>query len=368
MMQMLSSAQANASSPHRAGAEAAAAIAQARASVGRLIGADPAEIIFTSGATEANNIAILGVAKAASRQESKRRRIVVSAIEHKAVLAPARILANDGFEIVECPVKRDGQVDLVALERLVTHETLLVSVMAANNEIGVVQPLAAVATIVRGAGAFLHSDAAQAVGKIPIDVFSLDIDYLSVSAHKIYGPQGVGALFISAGALRPEPLVHGGGQEGGLRAGTLPVGLIGAFGAAAECAITSMVADTAHGHRLTELFLAELEARQVPHATLCAMSERLPGSVGLRFVGVDADALTRILSQNVSVTSGSACNSGQIEPSHVLLAIGQSPSESSEFVRIFFSRYNNETQAQAAAAYFAEACVKVRLATGEVHQ
>ncbi|MGB8413930.1 MAG: cysteine desulfurase family protein [Candidatus Binatus sp.] len=359
--------QANSGSPHAAGAAAAEAIEDARSSVARLIGADASEIIFTSGATEANNLAILGVARAASKL-CARRRIVVSAIEHKAVIQPAKKLAEEGFDVVFCPVSGEGRVDLAALEEQVSCETLLVSVMAANNEIGVVQPLPTVVGIARKAGALVHSDAAQAAGKVPIDVIALDLDYLSISAHKMYGPQGVGALYISAAAPKPDPLVYGGGQEGGLRAGTLPAALIAGYGAAAERATASIERDAEHGHSLTRLFLQELDSRKVQYSLLCDHDDRLPGSLALRFEGVDADTLTQLLANTVSITSGSACDSGQIEPSHVLLAIGQSPCVASEFIRIFFGRYNVQDDAAEAAAHFAEACKKVRLATGRVHQ
>ncbi len=359
--------QANAGSPHAAGAAAAEAIQNSRSSVARLIGADASEIVFTSGATEANNLAILGVARAASKL-CARRRIVVSAIEHKAVIQPAKKLAEEGFDVVFCPVSGEGRVDLATLEKQVSCETLLVSVMAANNEIGVVQPLPAVVEIARKAGALVHSDAAQAAGKVPIDVIALDLDYLSISAHKMYGPQGVGALYISAAAPKPDPLVYGGGQEGGLRAGTLPAALIAGYGAAAERATASIERDAEHGRSLTRLFLQELDSRQVQYSLLCDHDDRLPGSLALRFEGVDADTLTQLLANTVSITSGSACDSGQIEPSHVLLAIGQSPCVASESIRIFFGRYNVQDDAAEAAAHFAEACIKVRLATGRVHQ
>lgn len=359
--------QANSGSPHAAGAAAAEAIERARSSVARLIGADASEIIFTSGATEANNLAILGVARAATKLGA-RRRIIVSAIEHKAVIQPAKKLAEEGFDVVICPVTGEGRVDLAALEEQISCDTLLVSVMAANNEIGVVQPLPAVVRLARKSGALVHSDAAQAAGKVPIDVVALDLDYLSISAHKMYGPQGVGALYISAAAPKPDPLVYGGGQEGGLRAGTLPAALIAGFGAAAEQVTATIARDAEHGRSLTRLFVQELDSRQVQYSRLCDHDDRLPGSLALRFEGIDADTLSQLLANTVSITSGSACDSGQIEPSHVLLAIGQSPSVASEFIRIFFSRYNAEADATEAAARFAEGCRKVRLATGWVHQ
>lgn len=358
--------QANASSPHVAGATAAAAVEEARVRVARLVGADASEIVFTSGATEANNIALLGVARALA--EEGRRRIVVSAIEHKSVLAPAACLAKEGFEVVVCAATGDGKIDLDALRKAASSDTILVSVMAANNEIGVVQPLSDVVAIAREAGALVHSDAAQTVGKLQIDVVGLDVDYLSISAHKMYGPQGIGALYISAAAPRPQPLVHGGGQEGGLRAGTLPAPLIAGFGAAAEVASQEMHRDAAHGRVLADLFLKELGSRQVRHLSLCDHSNRLPGSLALRFEGVDADSLVQKLSGVVALSTGSACNTGHIEPSHVLLAIGQPPSAASECVRLCFSRYNSEDDAARSAELIADGIVKLRLAAGRLDQ
>jgi cysteine desulfurase len=240
--------------------------------------------------------------------------------------------------------------------------------MAANNEIGVIQPVAEAAIIGRRVGALVHCDAAQAAGKIPIDVFALDVDYLSISAHKMYGPQGAGALFASSAAPPLTPIMHGGGQEGGIRAGTLPVALIGGFGAAAERAVASMRADAANGYALVELFLQQLKDRQVRYSRLCDAAEHLPGSLALQLHGVDADTLVQMLSDSVSLTTGSACNSNRISPSHVLTSIGKSSRQSDECIRIYFSRYNSKEDAFNAAAHIAAACSKVRLATGEVHQ
>lgn len=344
----------NAGSPHAAGAIASASVDVARAAVARLIGADPSEIVFTSGATESNNIAIVGVARHAG--SAARPRIIVSAIEHKAVLEPARCLRGEGFDVVEAPVDRRGRLDINALDRLVDERTLLVSIMAANNETGVIQPVAEAAAIARRAGALVHCDAAQAVGKIPLNVIDFDIDYLSLSAHKFYGPLGIGALYVSASAPTPNALVFGGGQEGGLRPGTLPTPLCVGLGVAADLAIQSLATDAAHGHDLSERFLRGLKARHVPFELTGRDAERLPGSASITVDGIDGEQVVGKLGRDVYLSTGSACNSGQILPSHVLRAMGLSPAETRSSVRILFGRYNSADDAEVAARLFAEAC------------
>jgi cysteine desulfurase len=358
----------NANSLHAAGALASVAVDTARGAVARLIGADPSELVFTSGATEANNLALLGAARAAVRAGDERRRVVISAIEHKAVLEPARALSREGFDVVEAPVDHQGQIDLEAFARLLDGNTLLVSVMAANNEIGVIQPVKTLAAITRHAGALIHCDAAQAVGKIALDVFDLDVDYMSLSAHKMYGPFGVGALYISAAALRPQPLVLGGGQESGLRSGTLPVPLIAGFGAAAEAATVNLDRDARHTRLLSRRFLEDLANRGVHFEVVCAEVDRLPGSLSLQIAGVDADDLVTALVDDVFISTGSACNSGQIEPSYVLRAIGLTDEQARSTVRLLFGRYNSMHDATEAATLFARAYTKVRFATGERRQ
>lgn len=345
----------NAGSPHSAGAIASAAVEQARSAVARLVGAAPSEIIFTSGATEANNMAILGVARQVGARA--RSRIVVSAIEHKAVLEPARSLRQEGFDVIEAPVNRLGRVDLDELTKLVDEKTLLISIMAANNETGVLQPVTEAAAIAHRAGALIHCDAAQAVGKIPFDVLGLDLDYVSISAHKIYGPFGMGALFISASAPRPAPLVFGGGQEGGLRAGTLPAPLCVGFGVAADLAAKRLSLDTKHSHELCAQFLGELKSKDVAFLLTGGDTARVPGSLALQLTGVDGEQLVSRLARDVHFSTGSACNSGEIQASHVLRAMGLTPEQAQTSVRLFFGRYNSETEATTAARLLAEGCV-----------
>lgn len=334
---------ANAHSPHAAGQKAAVAVEQARSHVARLIGADPGEVIFTSGATEANALAIIGLAHAALAAGDSRRRIIVSAIEHKSVLESAHRLARDGFEVVVAPVTPSGVIDLQTLARLVTDDTLLVSVMAANNEVGVLQPSKDVAAIVRTTDALLHIDASQQVGKLPIDLSIAD--FASLSSHKMYGPVGVGALFISAAAtLQPEPLFAGGSQERGLRPGTLPVPLIVGFGEAARVARAALKRDAGHARRLAIRLTEALTDQQVSFIINGIGEIHLPGSLSLRLVGCDAASIIARLSPILSIAEGSACTSGQIMPSHVLTAMGQSAEIASQTVRIFCGRYNTENE------------------------
>lgn len=358
----------NAGSPNGAGERAAAIIAEGRANVAELIGAGPAEIIFTSGATEANNLAILGIARAAAAAGSTRKRLLVSAIEHKAVIESAKALENEGFAVAKVPVDGGGRLDLNALQALLREEVLLVSVMLVNNETGTIQPVAAAAALAHDAGALFHTDAAQAAGKIPIDVLDLDVDYLSLSAHKMYGPMGVGALFVAAGSPTPLPLFYGGGQQQAARPGTEPVPLIAGFGAAAKAAKKRLPADTTHARLLGEAFLDELSRRQVRYRLIGDHGHTVPGGVAIELLGLDAAALCSAVARDVSLSVGSACTSGQIQTSHVLEAIGISEYFAQSFVRVFCHRYQDEQEIRRAAAIIADFCSRPSLATGGVHQ
>lgn len=356
----------NAASPHAEGERAARLVEDARLEVATLIGASPSEVVFTSGATEANNLAILGVA--AAFKDGPRQRIVLSAVEHKSVLEPAAQLRADGFEIVHAGVDRAGRLDLALLETLVDESTLLVSVMAANNETGVLQPISDAAAIAHRAGALIHSDAAQAVGKIPLDVVELEIDYLSVSGHKLYGPMGVGALYLSATAPQPHPVQFGGGQERGLRPGTLPVPLIAGLGAAARVARRALDNDVGRGEEIAKLLAAGLAERQLRVDPITAGHAVVPGSLVLSIDGTDAETLCLMLAGSVALSTGSACTSGQLRISHVLEAMGYSEAQASSVVRLFCHRYIGADEIEAAADAIASAIRRSRLATGEVRQ
>ncbi|MES0198868.1 cysteine desulfurase family protein [Mesorhizobium sp. M0011] len=357
----------NAGSANASGERAARIISDARADVAALIGATASEIIFTSGATEANNLALLGV-PAAARSLSGRRRIIVSAIEHKAVLEPAAALAGQGFEVTLAPVDANGRLDLEALAALLDENVLLVSVMLVNNETGVIQPIADVAALAHGVGAYVHSDAAQAASKIAIDVAELNIDYLSLSAHKCYGPMGVGALYVAAGMLAPAPLMHGGGQQSGVRPGTEPVPLIAGFGAAARAAADQLVSGEAAGAARISRLLDRLASHQMRFTRITGDHAVVPGSAAIAIEGIDGDSLCAHLAREVSLSTGSACNSGQIRISHVLDAMGFSEDLARSVVRIFCDRTLSNAEIDRAADAIVVSVQRCRLATGEVHQ
>lgn len=358
----------NAASPHGAGERAAWIIARARAEVAALIGAAPSEIVFTSGATEANNIAIVGSARAAQGAGGGRRRLIVSAVEHKAVLEPAEALAQEGFEVVLAPVDSFGRLDLDRYAALLDQDTLLVSVMAVNNETGIIQPVAEAAALARSAGALIHCDAAQAAGKIPLDVDELDVDYLSLSAHKCYGPMGVGALYVAASAPTPQPIQFGGGQQAGVRPGTEPVALIAGFGEAARIARERLDEDRRHGTRLADLLLSQLGDRQLRFSRVTGDWPVVPGSFAIALDGVDADQLCLMLARTVHLSTGSACTSGQLRTSHVLEAMGLSEERARTVVRAFCTRYIEDHDISVAAEQIAAAATRSRLATGGLRQ
>lgn len=359
---------ANAGSPHILGEHAAVAVFEARTAVADLIGASAAEIVFTSGATEANNLALIGVARWAIETRSLKRRIVVSAVEHKAVLEPAHRLKGLGFDVVVAPVDGRGVVDCSALSALVDESTLLVSVMVANNETGVLQPISEVVAICRDRGALVHCDGAQAAGKIPLDVVELDVDYLSLSSHKMYGPAGVGALYVSATAPTPRPLQFGGGQQNGIRPGTEPVPLLVGFGVAARLGHSRLAADGDYGRQLAVRLLAKLDEHQVGYRQTTNGAPTLPGSLSLAVLGVDADDLIMQLKNKVCISTGSACNSGQIIPSHVLISMGISQEDARSVFRIYCNRYLSDHDIDVASAFIAAACLRIYHRAGRPRQ
>jgi cysteine desulfurase len=326
-----------ASSSHQWGWLAQEAVELARRQVAALIGAAPREITFTSGATESNNFAIRGLADVAP---PARRHIVVSAIEHKSVLEASGRLEAHGWRRTVVPIDRDGRVDLEAMREAVTNETALVSVMAANNEIGVIQPLAAISAIAHAHGALLHVDAAQAVGKIPIDVTALGIDLLALTAHKMYGPKGCGAIFIRK-RVELSPLIIGGGQERGVRAGTLNVpGIVGLGKACAICR-EEMPQESARLARLRDRLLAGLRTNLDGIVVNGGLDHRLPHNLNVSFDGVDGESLLIGIS-DIAVSSGSACNSASATPSHVLAALLGADLVPSSCIRFGLGRFTTE--------------------------
>lgn len=325
---------------HRQGRKARQAVDDAREQVAALVGARPEEVVFTTGATESNNLTILGLAR--SEEYSDRTRIVTSSVEHKCVLGAARKLQEIGFEWVQLPVDRHGRVNLDVAREVINANTLVVSVQLANNEVGTIQPVPTLAELAHENGAFFHCDAAQAVGKIPVDVDICRVDFLSMSAHKLYGPKGIGALYIRGGANRIalEPLSYGGGQENGLRPGTLNVpGMVG-FGEACRIAhdVLPEEKERIAGLR-NQLEIGLNEA--IPTLQVNArMADRLPNTSSLIYEGVEADALILNL-ETVMVGTGSACSSGAIEPSHVLIAMGLSREQAYGTVRVSLGRFSD---------------------------
>ncbi|HET6304106.1 MAG TPA: cysteine desulfurase family protein [Myxococcota bacterium] len=310
-----------ASATHAFGWRAEAAVENARRSIAGAIGArDPREIVFTSGSTESDNLALKGVAFGLA---AKGDHLVTTAIEHPAVLDPCRWLEAQGRSVTLLPVDGEGFVDPAAVAAAIGPRTILVSVMAANSEIGVLEPLAEIGRVCRERGVLFHSDAAQAVGKIPLDVEALGVDLLSFSAHKIYGPKGVGALYVRRARprIRIEPLLHGGGHEHGLRSGTLPVPLIVGFAKALELCLAALPEEGARIARLRDDLLARLEG-EIPGLRLTGpRGARLPGNLHVCIPGIDADQVIVALG-DVALSTGSACASARGEPSHVLRALG----------------------------------------------
>lgn len=350
---------ANAASvQHAAGRTASAAVETAREGVAELIGADRREIVFTSGATEANSLALKGLTKG-----SERDRLVVLATEHPAVLESARSLRRSGYEVVELGVDSEGLPSLADLRRAVDERTLLVSVAAANNEIGTLPPLAEIADIAHGKGAYFHTDAAQAVGKVDLDVGQDGIDLLSLSGHKLYGPKGIGALYIRR-ELQPliAPQIEGGGHERGLRSGTLNVPGIVGLGAAAELATAGWEEEAKRLQALADRFLKRLRD-EVDGVELNGPVERLPGNLNLRFPGVDAEALIANCPE-LAISAGSACSAATPMPSHVLTAIGLSQEAAEQSVRIGIGRPTTGPEVDRAADLLVAAVHRIRATSG----
>jgi cysteine desulfurase len=307
---------------HQYGWEADAAVSQSRESLALAIGASPEEIVFTSGATEANNLALKGVAEA---YFSKGQHLVTLQTEHNAVLDPCHYLESLGFKVTYLPVRSDGLLDLELLKNAIRTDTVLVSVMAANNEIGVLQPLAEIGKICKERSVLFHTDAAQAIGKIPLDVNKLNIDLMSLTAHKVYGPKGIGALYVRRRQPRVKlsPQLHGGGHERGRRSGTLYPPQIVGFAKAVEIALAALDINTEKLSALRDRLYSHLS--QIDGIYLNGHpTQRLAGNLNISVAGVDGNALLLGLQPTVALSSGAACSSTKIAPSHVLKALGRS--------------------------------------------
>ncbi|HZW30125.1 MAG TPA: cysteine desulfurase family protein [Isosphaeraceae bacterium] len=347
-----------ASVSHRFGWEAEEAVERAREQVARAIGAEAREIVFTSGATESNNLAIKGVAQAMIRRGNH---LVTAASEHKAVLDPMKRLARQGWDVTIVACDAQGRVAPEAVAEALQDRTVLVSVMAANNEVGTLNPIAEVGRLCHQRGILFHTDAAQAVGKIPLDVQAASVDLLSISAHKFYGPKGIGALYVRRRApqVRLQPLVDGGGHERGFRSGTVPVPLVVGLATALELALDELPAESL---RLLELRqrLHERIAAAVPGIQLNGHpTDRLPGNLNLSFIDVDGEALMMAM-RDVAVSSGSACTAADPEPSHVLMAMGLSEDLARSSLRFGLGRFTTVEEIDFAARAVAGAVERLR--------
>jgi len=327
---------------HSFGWQAEEAVELAREQVADLIGADTKEVSFTSGATEANNLAIKGLAHFYG---TKKNHIVTVATEHKCVLEAARRLEREGYEVTTLGVKPDGLLDLDLLETTITDRTLLVSVMGVNNEIGVIQPLAEIGALCRAKGAFFHSDGAQALGKIPIDVEAMNLDLLSLSGHKVYGPKGVGALYLRRKPRRVRLVAEmdGGGQERGVRSGTLPTPLIVGFGEACRLAKLEMAEEGKRLRLLRDKLYQGIAGRLDGVGLNGGADKRIPGNLNLSFKWVEGDQLLRGLT-DVAVSTGSACSAATLEPSYVLKALGLNSELAHASLRIGLGRFTSEEE------------------------
>ena len=329
------------SQTHGYGREAQDAVEAARAKIAAIIGADAREIIFTSGATESNNLALKGAAQFYGNEKS---RIITTTTEHKCVIETCRNLGSNGHDIVFLPVRKSGLIDLEQLAAEITNDTLLVSVMAAHNEIGVIQQVASIGDLCRKNGVLFHTDSAQAVGKIPINVNTMNIDLMSISGHKMYGPKGIGALYVRRRPrVRLNPQIDGGGQQRNLRSGTLPTPLCVGLGTACQIASDELVQEA---QRIGDLrdFLYEGIAERLTDVTVNGdLNHRLPGNLNLSFADLDSETIISAL-PDIAISSGSACTSNSIEPSYVIRALGLSEEIARNSFRFGIGRFTTKAE------------------------
>jgi cysteine desulfurase len=326
---------------HAYGWRAEELIETARNQVADLINANEKEIFFTSGATESNNLALKGVAN--FYKNSGKNHIITLLTEHKCIINSCRDLQQEGFDITFLPVQKNGLIDLEQLKQAITSKTCLVSVMAINNEIGVIQPITEIGKICRQHQVFFHTDCAQAFGKIPLDVEAMNIDLMSISGHKIYGPKGIGALFVRRKPrVRLKPLFSGGGQERGIRSGTVPTALAVGLGEAAKIAKLEMQSDYAKVQKFSKQFYQEIKS--LSHVYLNGdLDSRYPGNLNLSFAGIEGESMIMAI-KDLAVSSGSACTSASLEPSYVLDALNVSPDLAHTSIRFGFGRFTTQQE------------------------
>ncbi len=344
---------------HPFGWKAGKAVEQAREQVASLIGARLRDVVFTSGATESNNLALKGVAAAAP---PSRKHVVTICTEHRAVLDPCRALERSGFRVTWLEVDHEGRVDLDRLGSAVTDETLLVSAMSANNEIGVLHPLSEMATIAHERGALFHCDAVQSVGLVRMDVRKIDIDLVSLSAHKMYGPKGIGALYVAkrTPAIDLEPLIDGGGHERGYRSGTLNVPAIVGFGRAAELCRDGIEDEAPRLERLRDRLWSALASHLSDVHLNGPAQPRLVNNLNIRVDAVHGESLLKAIASDVAVSSGAACATASAEPSHVLRAIGLTDEQARASIRFGLSRFSTDSEIDAASQIVTDAVRHLR--------
>ena len=344
------------SNSHGFGWEAEGAIGVARKDIADVINAEQKEIIFTSGATESNNLALKGLA---GFYGDKKKHIITTNIEHKCILDTCRNLQDKGFKVTYLPVNNKGLIDPQQVADAITDETLVVSIMFVNNEIGVIQPIKEIGNICRQKGVFFHTDAAQAFGKLPIDVKDMNIDLMSVSGHKVYGPKGIGALYVGRKPrVRLEALIDGGGQERGMRSGTLPTPLVVGLGEAAKIAQNEMQKDQGHVDKLAHKFIAAMN--KIPETYINGdLENRISGNINISFACVEGEAMMQAIKE-LAVSSGSACTSVSLEPSYVLQALNVSDELAHTSIRFGIGRFTTEEEIDYAIELVNKGVTKLR--------
>ena len=348
----------NPHSEHIFGWKSAEAIDRAQKLIASSIEAEPSEILFTSGATESNNLAIQGVLR---KDESRLKHLVTTSIEHKCVLNAALAMRKYGCLVDVIPVEKNGIVDVGKIESALTKDTVIVSVMLANNEIGTIQPVKEIGELCSKKDITFHVDAAQATGKIPINVKEMKIDLLSISGHKIYAPKGVGALYIShRHCSRIEPIIFGGAQQNNLRAGTLPTFLCAGLGEACRIADEEMEKDRKHNLLLRDALIDKLRVH-FPYLTINGDSlQRIPGNLNIQLPGIDSDALVTALQDKVAFSTGAACNAGIVEPSYVLAALGLNIDQINSSIRLGFGRFTSLEEINRATDFISEKAAQIK--------
>ena len=348
----------NPHSEHIFGWKSAEAIDRAQELIASLIGAEPSEIIFTSGATESNNLAIQGILR---NNKSKSKHLVTTSIEHKCVLNTALTMKKYGCLVDIVPVEKNGIIDVERIESTITQDTVMVSVIFVNNEIGTIQPVKEIGELCSEKSIAFHVDAAQATGKVSINVKEMKIDLLSISGHKVYGPKGIGALYVSHHySSKIEPIIFGGAQQNNLRAGTVPTFLCAGLGEACRIAEEEMEKDSTHNLLLRNALISKLRTRFPDLVINGDLNQRIPGNLNIQLPGVDSDALVTALQDKVAFSTGAACNAGIVEPSYVLAALGLNIDEINNSIRLGYGRFTSLEEVNLAIDLISEKAIKIR--------